>query len=88
MNELLKIKCIIEAQISAIKELQQKDAIKESDNKYLVSIKKDKQIEYKAKVEAWEATLKILNKEIEWNERLLEELKIFEPNEAVTYGLI
>ncbi|GAA0714850.1 hypothetical protein GCM10008904_30980 [Paraclostridium ghonii] len=82
MHELLKIKVILEAQISTTKEMIENDKanLKESSIYLKTHIR-----ELKIKIEAWEQTLKYVNKEIEYTERLLEELEIFKANTHETY---
>lgn len=82
MNELLKIKVILEAQILATKEMIEDD--KANLKEESIYLKKHIR-ELEIKIEAWEQTLKYVNKEIEYTERLLEELEIFKSNNHETY---
>lgn len=82
MNELLKIKNILEVQISVTKEMiEDVKSILPEDSTY----RKDHIKKLEARIEAWEQTLKCVEKEIEYAERDLEELNIFKSNNYETY---
>lgn len=82
MNELLKVKGILEAQISVTKEMiETEKSILDEDSLYL----QIKVREFESKIEAWGQTLRFVEKEIEYAERALEDLEIFKANTYETY---
>lgn len=82
MHELLKIKSILEAQISATKEMIGDDKANLPEESIY---RKDHIKKLENRIEAWEQTLKYVNKEIEYAERALEDLEIFKANTYETY---
>ena len=82
MNELLKIKRIIKAQIAVTQEMIDNTLSRENEEVMYVKtyIK-----ELRAKINAWETTLKLLQNEIMFAEKELEDMKIFQSNTEATY---
>lgn len=83
MNELLNVKVILETQIDTTRGMI-KDSFRQLDdteyrNRLIARLE--------AKIDAWKATLEAVEKEIGWAEIENEKLKIFEVNNASTYGL-
>lgn len=83
MHELTKIKIILETQIETTRDMIKDTKNQLDDTKY----RQGRIARLEAKIDAWEETLKAVNREVYWAEMELERLKIFEPNEASTYGL-
>lgn len=82
MNELLRIKSLVEAQISATKEMIEDDKSRMTEKSiYLKNHIKELEI----KIEAWDQTLKLVEERIGLLEIELEELEIFKPNNYETY---
>ena len=82
MNELLKIKRIIKAQIAVTQEMI--DNTLSRENKDLMYVKIYIK-ELRAKINAWETTLKLVQNEIMFAEKELEDMKIFQSNTEATY---
>lgn len=82
MNELLKIKRIIKAQIAVTQEMIDNTLSRENEDLMYVKtyIK-----ELRAKINAWETTLKLVQNEIMFAEKELEDMKIFQSNTEATY---
>lgn len=82
MNELLKIKRIIKAQIAVTQEMIDNTLSRENEEVMYVKtyIK-----ELRAKINAWETTLKLVQNEIMFAEKELEDMKIFQSNTEATY---
>ena len=82
MNELLKIKRIINAQIAVTQEMIDNTLSRENEEVMYVKtyIK-----ELRAKINAWETTLKLVQNEIMFAEKELEDMKIFQSNTEATY---
>ena len=82
MNELLKIKRIIKAQIAVTQEMIDNTLSRENGEVMYVKtyIK-----ELRAKINAWETTLKLVQNEIMFAEKELEDMKIFQSNTEATY---
>lgn len=82
MNELLKIKRIIKAQIAVTQEMIDNTLSRENEDLMYVKIYIK---ELRAKVNAWETTLKLVQNEIMFAEKELEDMKIFQSNTEATY---
>lgn len=82
MNELLKIKRIIKAQIACTQEMIDNTLSRENEEVMYVKtyIK-----ELRAKINAWETTLKLVQNEIMFAEKELEDMEIFQANTEATY---
>ena len=82
MNELLKIKRILKAQIAVTQEMIDNTLSRENEEVMYVKtyIK-----ELRAKINAWETTLKLVQNEIMFAEKELEDMKIFQANTEATY---
>ena len=82
MNELLKIKRILKAQIAVTQEMIDNTLSRENEEVMYVKtyIK-----ELRAKINAWETTLKLVQNEIMFEEKELEDMKIFQSNTEATY---
>lgn len=82
MNELLKIKRILKAQIAVTQEMIDNTLSRENEEVMYVKtyIK-----ELRAKINAWETTLKLVQNEIMFAEKELEDMKIFQSNTESTY---
>lgn len=82
MNELLKIKRILKAQIAVTQEMIDNTLSRENEEVMYVKtyIK-----ELRAKINAWETTLKLVQNEIMFAEKELEDMKIFQSNTEATY---
>lgn len=82
MNELLKIKRILKAQIAVTQEMIDNTLSRENGEVMYVKtyIK-----ELRAKINAWETTLKLVQNEIMFAEKELEDMKIFQSNTEATY---
>ena len=82
MNELLKIKRIIKAQIAVTQEMIDNTLSRENEEVMYVKtyIK-----ELRAKINAWETTLKLVQNEIMFAEKELEDMEIFQANTEATY---
>lgn len=82
MNELLKIKRILKAQIAVTQEMIDNTLSRENEDVMYVKtyIK-----ELRAKINAWETTLKLVQNEIMFAEKELEDMKIFQSNTEATY---
>lgn len=82
MNELLKIKRILKAQIACTQEMIDNTLSRENEEVMYVKtyIK-----ELRAKINAWETTLKLVQNEIMFAEKELEDMKIFQSNTEATY---
>ena len=82
MNELLKIKRIIKAQIAVTQEMIDNTLSRENEDIMYVKIYIK---ELRAKINAWETTLKLVQNEIMFAEKELEDMKIFQSNTEATY---
>ena len=82
MNELLKIKRIIKAQIAVTQEMIDNTLSRENEDLMYVKIYIK---ELRAKINAWETTLKLVQNEIMFAEKELEDMKIFQANIEATY---
>ena len=82
MNELLKIKRIIKAQIAVTQEMIDNTLSRENEDLMYVKIYIKELI---AKINAWETTLKLVQNEIMFAEKELEDMKIFQSNTEATY---
>lgn len=82
MNELLKIKRIIKAQIAVTQEMIDNTLSRENEEVMYVKIYIK---ELRAKINAWETTLKLVQNEIMFAEKELEDMKIFQSNTEATY---
>lgn len=82
MNELLKIKRIIKAQIAVTQEMIDNTLSRENEDLMYVKIYIK---ELRAKINAWETTLKLVQNEIMFAEKELEDMKIFQSNTEATY---
>ena len=82
MNELLKIKRIIKAQIAVTQEMIDNTLSRENEEVMYVKIYIK---ELRAKINAWETTLKLVQNEIMFAEKELEDMKIFQSNTESTY---
>ena len=82
MNELLKIKRIIKAQIAVTQEMIDNTLSRENEDLIYVKIYIK---ELRAKINAWETTLKLVQNEIMFAEKELEDMKIFQSNTEATY---
>ncbi|MBP3930920.1 MAG: hypothetical protein J6D47_15330 [Peptostreptococcaceae bacterium] len=82
MNELLKIKRIIKAQIAVTQEMIDNTLSRENEDLMYVKIYIK---ELRAKINAWETTLKLVQNEIMFAEKELEDMKIFQANTEATY---
>ena len=82
MNELLKIKRIIIAQIAVTQEMI--DNTQSRENEEVMYVKTYIK-ELRAKINAWETTLKLVQNEIMFAEKELEDMKIFQSNTEATY---
>ena len=82
MNELLKIKRILKAQIACTQEMIDNTLSRENEEVMYVKtyIK-----ELRAKINAWETTLKLVQNEIMFAEKELEDIEIFQANTEATY---
>lgn len=82
MNELLKIKRILKAQIACTQEMIDNTLSRENEEVMYVKtyIK-----ELRAKINAWETTLKLVQNEIMFAEKELEDMEIFQANTEATY---
>ena len=82
MNELLKIKRILKAQIACTQEMIDNTLSRENEEVMYVKtyIK-----ELRAKIHAWETTLKLVQNEIMFAEKELEDMEIFQANTEATY---
>ena len=82
MNELLKIKRILKAQIAVTQEMIDNTLSRENEEVMYVKtyIK-----ELRAKINAWETTLKLVQNEIMFAEKELEDMEIFQANTEATY---
>ena len=82
MNELLKIKRAIKAQIAVTQEMIDNTLSRENEDLMYVKIYIK---ELRAKINAWETTLKLVQNEIMFAEKELEDMKIFQSNTEATY---
>lgn len=82
MNELLKIKRIIKAQIAVTQEMIDNTLSRENEDLMYVKIYIK---ELRAKINAWETTLKLVQNEIMFAEKELEDMEIFQANTEATY---
>lgn len=82
MNELLKIKRIIKAQIAVTQEMIDNTLSRENEDLMYVKIYIK---ELRAKINALETTLKLVQNEIMFAEKELEDMKIFQSNTEATY---
>ena len=82
MNELLKIKRILKAQIAVTQEMIDNTLSRENEDLMYVKIYIK---ELRAKINAWETTLKLVQNEIMFAEKELEDMKIFQSNTEATY---
>ena len=82
MNELLKIKRILKAQIAVTQEMIDNTLSRENGEVMYVKIYIK---ELRAKINAWETTLKLVQNEIMFAEKELEDMKIFQSNTEATY---
>ena len=82
MNELLKIKRILKAQIAVTQEMIDNTLSRENEDLMYVKIYIK---ELRAKINAWETTLKLVQNEIMLEEKELEDMKIFQSNTEATY---
>ena len=82
MNELLKIKRILKAQIAVTQEMIDNTLSRENEEVMYVKIYIK---ELRAKINAWETTLKLVQNEIMFAEKELEDMKIFQSNTEATY---
>lgn len=82
MNELLKIKGILKAQIAVTQEMIDNTLATEKEDAMYVRMYIK---ELRAKISAWETTLKLVQNEIMYLEKELEDMKIFQANTEETY---
>ena len=82
MNELLKIKRILEAQIAVTQEMIDNTLARENEDVMYVKIYIK---ELRAQIQAWNKTLKLIENEIMYAEKELEDMKIFQANIEATY---
>lgn len=82
MNELLRVKIILETQIASTEEmlLEATSRLTEKTIHLTIYIK-----ELEAKIQAWSTTLKLVENEIMLAEKHLEEMGIFQNNTEATY---
>ena len=82
MNELLRVKGIIKTQIAVTQEMIDNTLSRENEDLMYVKIYIK---ELRAKINAWETTLKLVQNEIMFAEKELEDMKIFQSNTEATY---
>ncbi|MBP3930322.1 MAG: hypothetical protein J6D47_12270 [Peptostreptococcaceae bacterium] len=82
MNELLKIKRILEAQIAVTQEMIDNTLAREKEDAMHVKMYVK---ELNIKISAWKTTLKLVQNEIMYAEKELEDMKIFQANIEATY---
>ena len=82
MNELLKIKRILKAQIAVTQEMIDNTLSRENEDVMYVKIYIK---ELRAQIQAWNKTLKLVGNEIMYAEKELEDMKIFQSNTEATY---